>query len=67
MRGKGRVRGVEEGDGDRSAAATDIYCQDCGFASLRVDRCHLGNKGIDRVCILQERDGGSRSSIQTRT
>ena len=65
--GKDRVRGAEKGDGGRSAAATNIYCQGCGVAPPKVGRCHRGSKGTGKVCILQERDGRSRSPTQTRT
>ena len=52
---------------DRSAAATNIYCQDYGVPRPEVGRCHRGSKGTGRVYILQERDRGLRSPTRTRT
>ena len=67
MRERTGFAGPKKSDGDRSVAATNIYCQGYEVAHSKVDRYHRGSIGTDRVCIVQKRDERSRISTQTQT
>lgn len=49
---KNRVHKTEKNDNSQSVTAINIYCQDCGVASSKVDWCHWDSKDTDGVCIL---------------